>query len=137
MTRQIEAVKKLYADFARGDVEAVLAACSEDSCWTIPGSTYVASDDTHVGKGAIGEFVADLVARMDIDSFAPESIIQDGDLVVTVGYLRGTARCSGRSFSAPWLHCWRIANGPGIGAAGKITRFDDSFDTLAAAQALV
>jgi ketosteroid isomerase-like protein len=140
MSEQIETVERLYRDFARGDVESVVAACSRDSRWTIPALEQSPDADTHIGKAAIGEFVATLIARTNIESFTPESFMQDGDLVVAVGRYCGTNRRTGRTFSTPWLHCWRLREEATHDAAGRLCRstrvisFDDSYDTLAAAR---
>jgi ketosteroid isomerase-like protein len=138
MTTQVETVKRLYRDFARGDVESILAACSHDCRWTIPGSAMADDADTLIGQAEIGEFVAALIAQTDIESFMPESFMQDGDWVVAVGHYRGTHRETRCAFSKPWLHCWRLREESARDASGRVCRririvsFDDSFDTLSA-----
>jgi uncharacterized protein len=128
-TLRIEIIKKLYADFRRGDVEGILAACTEDSCWSIPGSGALPFAGTHVGRAAIGEFYCSLVRHVDIDHLQVECFLQDENMVVAMGRMSGTARRTGKSFASTWLHCWTFDN-------TRIASFQDSYDTLAVAQAL-
>jgi ketosteroid isomerase-like protein len=126
---RIEIVKKLYTDFERGDIEAILAACTDDSCWIIPGSGAVPFAGTHMGKAAIGEFCCKLITLVEIEDLQAESFLQDANVVVAMGYLRGTARRTGKTFHSPWLHCWTFSD-------THIAGFQDSYDTLAVARAL-
>ncbi len=55
MSREnVELIKKLYADFANGNISAVLAEFSDDSEWHVPPGHKLGK--VYRGPQAIGEF---------------------------------------------------------------------------------
>ena len=124
----VDTIKKLYADFGRGDVAAILANCTRDSRWTIPGQPALSHAGTYVGAQAIQSFFVGLTENLDIAHFEPKRFLSEGDLVVAIGDYSGKGRKSGKPFASRWIHTWNLRE-------GKIAGFDDAYDTLAVANA--
>ena len=131
MSRQdVALIRNLYEAFAKGDVPAVLAAMSPDIVWNEAENYPYADGNPYRGPEAI---LAGVFARIgsEWDGFAavPEEYIDGGDTIVVLGRYRGTYRASGRSMDAQMVHVWRLAD-------GRITRFDQSGDTLQSARVM-
>ena len=60
-------VRRIYAAFARGDMEGVLADCTNDVVFRIPGANKVAG--TYKGREGFTAFLTALAAVADMQSF--------------------------------------------------------------------
>lgn len=114
-------VARIYADFARGDVAAVLAALAPEVEWTeAAGSPY---GGTYRGAGQVQ---AGVFARLHADwaAFAvePAQFIADGDEVVAIGTYRARHARTGRGLEAPFAHAWTLHD-------GRVVRFRQFADT--------
>lgn len=74
-----EIVAKADAAFAKGDVEAFLALCSEDVEWTMVGQKFVK------GKDAIREWLATM--KSEPPKFTVGKVIAEGDFATAYGDL--------------------------------------------------
>ena len=106
----IALVRNLYEAFNRGDVPTVLAGFDENIEWNeAEGMPY---GGQYHGPEAVAENVFAPVAN-DFDDFdvTPEEILADGDRVVVLLTLTGTAKESGNKLSMPAAHVWTVRDG--------------------------
>ena len=127
--KTIDAVKAVYAAFAKGDIPAVLGFLSADAEWTeAAGFPYAG---TYRGPDAVlkGVFMR---LGTDWDGFGavPSEYIDAGDTVVAMGQYSGKNKASGKSFVADFAHVWKVRD-------GKAYWFKQYVDTLLVSRALV
>jgi ketosteroid isomerase-like protein len=119
----VDLIRGLYEAFARGDIEAVLAALDEQVEWTeVEGFPH---GGTYVGPQAVLEGVFAPLGR-DWDSFTADmsEFLDAGDHVVAIGRYRGTFRPTGASLDAEGAVVWTVRD-------GKVIRFRQYVDTAA------
>ncbi|MET1007604.1 MAG: nuclear transport factor 2 family protein [Propionibacteriaceae bacterium] len=118
----VDIITQAYADFAEGNIPAVLAVFADDIQWTeaagfIYGGTYVGAD----------AIVQGVFVRMgtEWDSFQvkPEMVIGEGGNVSAIGWYEGAYHETGRDFTARFAHWWRLAD-------GKIASFEQVVDSV-------
>ncbi|PAP75460.1 nuclear transport factor 2 family protein [Rubrivirga marina] len=120
-----DAVAQIYADLARGDVEAVVAVLDPHVVWVEgPHSLQVGR---HVGSGTVAARV--LRPQVGAPAFVPDMITVEGDRVVAVGTRRRTHPATGQLITTRFRHEWRLADGRVTG----VDRADDGPDLSAAA----
>ena len=129
MSTNIEIIRKLYSDFQQANVEAILAACTDDTAWSIPGAPALPYAGTHRGKAAVGAFFALLGSTLSITEFTPQSYVQESEWVWVAGHYAGCNPAGPGQFQSAWMHRWRLVD-------GKVREFHDHFDTLAVAEAI-
>jgi ketosteroid isomerase-like protein len=123
-----DVVNRVYAGFAAGDINAVVATFADDIEWTeAAGFPYAG---TFVGAEAI---VANVFMRLGAEwdgyKAEPDLVISDGDQVAALGWYSGTYKQTGRSFRARFAH-WYTVTG------GKIARFEQVVDSSKVNEAL-
>ena len=114
-------VRSLYEAFGKGDVPTVLAGFAGDIEWNeAEGMPY---GGQYHGPEAVAENVFGPITN-DIDDFdvTPEEILADGDRVVVLLTLTGTAKESGNKLSMPAAHVWTVRD-------GKVTYFRQLADS--------
>ncbi|HEX7043774.1 MAG TPA: nuclear transport factor 2 family protein [Burkholderiales bacterium] len=121
-------IRGLYEAFERGDVSAVLDAFSPDIQWIeaegFPhGGVYQGPD------AVMQNVLMTLGAEWQPFTIAPREIISDGETVVVLGQYSGTYKATGKSFSAPFSHVWRLRD-------GKIAGFQQFTDTAVVQRAV-
>ena len=117
----IALIRSLYDAFGRGDVDAVLAGFDENIEWIEPEA--IPYGGQHHGPLAVAEYVFGPVTS-DFDGFSvvPEEILADGERVVALLTLRGTANETGKALEMPSAHVWTVRD-------GKITQFRQLADS--------
>ncbi len=115
-------VRDVYAAFGRGDLAAVLAACVEDVDWRCHAPSCAPFGGAYVGRAGVKTFFEELLANMQIASFAPRTFLADGDTVVVLGRDAGTATPTGRAFADEWVHVF-------VFRGGKIAKFNEFTET--------
>lgn len=100
-------LQKLYADFARGDISAVLAACDDKITFQVPGKSPLA------GKYTKADF-ANFVAKMaDLSGGTRKIEVHD----ILASDRHGTVLASdhftrkGKAVQLRTVHVWRFENG--------------------------
>lgn len=113
MTTTLDAVRGAYDAFAKGDIQAVLAALAPDVRWTeAEGGPY---GGTSVGPQAVLDNVfVKLGGEWDSFAAVPAEFIADGDTVVALGEYSGTCKATGKGFRAPFAHVWRFRDGKAV-----------------------
>ncbi|MET0147140.1 MAG: nuclear transport factor 2 family protein [Ilumatobacteraceae bacterium] len=116
-----ETVRAAYAAFEVGDVPAVLSALADDIEWTEAEGFPLAG--TYRGHDAVvqGVFMP-LGEGYEGFTVKPESIIGEGDTVVSVGWYEGRYRATGKVARARFAHVWTLRD-------GKATHFEQIVDS--------
>jgi ketosteroid isomerase-like protein len=121
-------IRGLYESFARGDVGSVLAAFSPDIVWHeaegFPhGGTYRGPD------AIVKNIFMTLGAEWDPFELAPREFVAEGDSVVVMGQYSGKYKATGKRFTAPFAHAWKVRD-------GKAVEFRQYTDTVLVQKAL-
>jgi ketosteroid isomerase-like protein len=125
MTPAIEIVRAFYAALRHGDAPAALGLMAEDIEWNTMWHYKV--DGRGPQKVAEG-LLQPLIQEWSSFALSPTEYIGDGTNVVSLGHFTGVHGASGKTVNAAYAHVWDLAD-------GKITRFRQYIDTLAAAEA--
>jgi ketosteroid isomerase-like protein len=120
-----ELVKQAYADFAAGNVKAVLAIWDPEIEWLeCKGMPFVNDDGIYIGHDAVMKNVLmQLPVYFDGFNIEVNEIFGSENRVVMEGYYRGTNKATGNQFKAHATHIWTVKN-------GKMTRFFQAVDTV-------
>jgi ketosteroid isomerase-like protein len=126
VTGNVDRVRSGYADFADGDMPAVLARFADDVVWSVPDG--LPTSGVYRGPQGVAEFFTKLARTYAELEVVPERFVDGGDTVVATGRHRGRTR-SGNAFEVPWMHLWTFRD-------GKAIEFTEVFDTAPVARAL-
>jgi uncharacterized protein len=124
----VDLVKKGYAAFGRGDIEALLGLFAEDIEWTVPATPGAPFGGTMKGREAVGSFFKSLAEAEDFQEFTEEDYIAQDDRVVVKGRSKAVVRATGRTLALEWVHLFTVKG-------GKVQKFVEFFDTAAASDA--
>lgn len=124
----VEIVQHLYTAFARGDLPAVLALLSPDVVWTEPANPHNPAAGTRRGHGGFLEWARIGRESEEILSLEPREFLTNEKMVGVLGYMRCRARSTGRGYASDFVHVIEFRD-------GRIVRFQEFFDTWAAAEA--
>lgn len=116
-----EVIKGLYQSFAKGDLAGVIGVLDAQISWReADGYPYAG---TYVGPDAVRKHVFDrIMGEWSSYTTVPSELIEQGDTVVGLGMYTGTYAATGKTFSAPFAHVWRVRD-------GRIVFFDQYTDT--------
>ena len=121
-------IQKLYADFGRGDIPAIIAALADDVVWTLEAPAIIPFAGARKGPSEVLGFFQALGGTQANMKLTTEQWVAQGDTVATLGRYSGTVTATGKSFDSPVAHFFTIRG-------GKITHFVDLGDTAAFADA--
>lgn len=126
MASNIEATRKGYEAFQRGDIPALLNELIDDSCtWTSPGPKNVLPwAGTFKGKQEIATFFKHVGENLEFSEFAAIEMIEQGDTVVVLGMSTGRVRKTGKIVKDEWAHVFKFRH-------GKVVLFKEYNDTAA------
>ena len=128
----LDLVRTVYAHFAAGNIEAILAATDPAVEWISGGSR---EDFPTLGprRGIAGaaSFFKDVAEHDEFSSFEPKQMIAMGDVVVVLGHYGITAKATGKHFESDWVHVFTVRNGKGV----KFQEFTDTAAFYKAARA--
>ena len=119
--QKLDVVRSLYAAFARGDLEGILAPLDPDVSWRTPGAPDLPTGGLRHGIAAVREFFPLLLNTFDFAEFQPRDFFAAGDKVVVLGTSREGPKGSGRLVDFRWVHVftWRD---------GRIVAFEEPAD---------
>ena len=120
----LEVVRNLYAGFARGDLEAIVAVLDPEVLWRTPGPPDLPTAGLRHGHDQVRQFFAVLLNTLDISDFRPADFLAQGDKVVVLGTSREGPKGTGRLVDFRWVHVFRFRS-------GKIVEFDEPADVSA------
>jgi ketosteroid isomerase-like protein len=121
----VELVKQGYADFSKGNLEAVLAIWDPAIEWhECKGMPFVKGDGIFKGHDdVVTNVIMNLPVYFDGFNIEVKQIFGADDKVVMVGYYEGTNKATGNPFKANATHVWTVKN-------GKMTQFFQAADTV-------
>jgi uncharacterized protein len=126
MTSNIEAIKRSYEFFKRGDIPALLDDLIADNCtWISPGpKDKLPWAGTYKGKQEIANFFVQVERTLEFSEFTPREMIEQGNIVVVLGTLAGRAKTTGKPVKNEWAHVFKFSQ-------GKVVFFQEYIDTAA------
>jgi len=127
----VQIVSGLYEAFGKGNVPGVLSKLADNIEWREADNFIYADRNPYIGPSAVLEGVfMRIVSQWENFTVIPESVLDAGDQVVTLGYYSGTNKKTGKSVRAQMVHVWTMAD-------GKATKFQQYTDTKQFADAVV
>lgn len=128
--KNLETVRGMYAGFAKGDMQAVLAPCHPQVEWWEAENFIYADGNPYRGPKAVLEGVfMRLGAEWEAFAVAPERFLDAGDTIVTHGYYSGTCRRTRRKVRAQFAHFFTFRD-------GRLAHFQQFTDTAQFLQAV-
>ena len=127
-TKNIAIVQKLYAAFAKRDINEILSMLSSDVVWEEPANPFNPAAGKRCGKEGFLEWLRIGRESEDILVLNPKQFLADADTVAVVGYTKCLVKATGKSYETDFIHLVTLEE-------GKIIRFQEFFDTFAAAEA--
>jgi hypothetical protein len=112
----------------RATFPLLLAALPHVQEWRAMGAPQAYGRD-YRGDELLAFFQA-LGGSLTITEFTPHTFVEQGDNVVAIGTMSGTAQNTGKPFSIRWAHQWKFQDGQVIG-------FYDHLDSLRVYAALI
>jgi ketosteroid isomerase-like protein len=123
-------VRALYEAFGKGDIPGVLGKFDQKIEWREAENFIYADRNPYIGPNAILEGVfLRFVSEWTDFTVSPDSIIDAGEQVVTLGTYSGTHKKTGKSVRAQMVHVWNMSD-------GKAVRFQQYTDTKQFADAV-
>jgi uncharacterized protein len=121
----VEATKKGYECFQRGDIPSLIRDLLDDNCvWISPGpNEKLPWAGTFKGKHEIANFFAQVAQNLEFSEFAPREMIEQGETVVVLGTLAGRAKKT-EAVKNEWAHVFKFLQ-------GKVVFFQEYIDTAA------
>jgi ketosteroid isomerase-like protein len=103
-----ELLRSVYEAFTRGDMDAVLASCTDDVVFHVPGRSQVAGD--HKGREGFMQMVGK-VMQLTGGTFReePHDILANDEHGVAL--LKHSLERDGRKFAYYTVHVWQIRDG--------------------------
>ena len=125
----VEATRRSYEAFARGDLDAVVADMDEAIEWHQ--AQGLPHGGLYRGLPEVRRAIFDPLDEEWWDEFAADAheFLDAGDHVVVVGRYRGRAKGTGKPLDVPFVHVWTWSG-------GKAIRFRQFLDTAGWVEAL-
>lgn len=129
MSDHLDAIRNVYAAFARGDIPVVLSILAPNAAWTeAEGFPY---GGTYIGPDAVLQNVfMKIGAEWDAYTATCNELVGSGDTVIALGEYSGTYKATGRSFKAPMVHIWKFSG-------DKVISFIQHTDTVLVQRAML
>ena len=119
----LETIKAAYAALGRNDPSVLFAAMDSNIHWIEAEGNPLADRNPYVGPQAVGEGVfARILAAIDGFTVTPDTFIDGGDHVVSLGRYGGTMKAGGAALDSPFCHVWQFRG-------GKVVMFHQFTDT--------
>lgn len=129
--QNIQAVRRLYDAFERGDLQAFEQGVSESLLWNESENSMYCAGNPYRAFAAVRDGVFEPTLR-DYENFHVdlEQLIDGGDYVVGCGRYRGRSRATGRELSAQFCHVMHVD------PSGRLDRMQEYSDTLQGAEVM-
>jgi ketosteroid isomerase-like protein len=126
----INTIQTIYQAFGRGDVQAILAALSDDVDWAAETSSTAAPwYGVRNDKDAVAAFFQQFASSVDTAVFEPTAFAANETDVFALVRYRGTARATGTEIETQLHHYFRFRD-------GKIDYYRGTEDTAQTERAL-
>lgn len=127
-TGNIERVRQLYSAFLQGDIDGILEMLSPNVEWCEPENPFNPAAGSRRGHAGFLEWVRIGKDAEEVLVLEPRQFLSNEDVVGVVGYTKCLAKPTGRTYEMDFVHVITFAD-------GKVTRFQEFFDTYAAGEA--
>jgi ketosteroid isomerase-like protein len=118
----IQAVKRGYEAFGRGDLNTLLDMFSDDVEWITPGPPELATSGRRRGRQQVAEFFRHVNESFEFHRFEPHTFVADDQRVIVLGIDEVTFRATGvRLPPIDFVHIFNFTN-------DKVTHFQEIFD---------
>jgi uncharacterized protein len=124
----ITIVQQLYAAFGRRDIQTIMNMLSPEVEWGEPANPFNPAGGTRYGQAGFLEWLNIGRASEEILVLEPRKLLTDNDSVAVMGYMRCRAIPTGKTYESDFVHVVTLE-------AGKITKFQEFFDTYLAGEA--
>lgn len=121
-------IQEAYRYFKSGNIEGVLGLMSGDVDWRLPKVENMPHSGTRKGLEQVTEFFSILADAQDAKVFEPNEFIAQGDRVAALGHYVWSVKSTNREYESDFVHVFTVRD-------GKITGFDEYFDTTLATAA--
>ena len=108
--QDVEAMRRAYDAFNRGDVPTVLQVFDEAIEWYEPGGGNAVSGTFRGPQSVANDVFATVPQSFEEFTAEPQQFIDAGDHLVVVGRFRGRSK-SGQQLDAAFAHVWTMRNG--------------------------
>ena len=95
-------VRRMFAAFGTGDLDAVIDSVHPESHWTYIGANPQLTKADFVGKASVRKFFDGIIERLEFTEFSPKEFIVQGDTVVVFGSEAGKVKATGQMFRNEW-----------------------------------
>lgn len=95
-------VKRMFAAFGAGDIDALLETVRPDSHWTYYGANPRRTKAEFTGTNKVRRFFERILERLEMTEFNTDEFIEEGETVVIFGSEAGTVRPTGEPFRNAW-----------------------------------
>jgi ketosteroid isomerase-like protein len=119
-----QTVQSIYEAFGRGDIPAILKHLADDVAWEYDKTgSEVPWLTPRRGRQQVAGFFEALGA-VDFQKFQPKTLLEDGNLVVSLNDIACTVKATGKSVvEEDEIHIWHF------NADGKVAKFCHKTDT--------
>lgn len=122
MENNIQIIQQGYAEFANGNIEALLNLLHEDISWNDPCYPVIPHSGNRKGKDEVMNFFSEMSKNITFTQFEPRQFLSDGNFVTVKGFFSGKGNKSGKAFESDWIMMWEVID-------GKIKSYQSFFDT--------
>jgi ketosteroid isomerase-like protein len=122
--QHIEAVRRGYEAFGRGDLDALLSIFHEDIEWKVSGPPDLPTAGTRRGHQQVREFFHKVEEVFDVQKFEPKTFVVDGGTVVVLGTDTARIKATGKVVEEDWVHVFTFRG-------DKVAHFREYVDTAA------
>ena len=129
LVRHGQTVNKIYQAFSRNDIPFIISTLHRDVIWEVMGEPDIPFAGIYHGPDDVKSFFKKLADSTNFKEMVPEHILENGNMVIASGYLKGTALKTKKLISSIWAMIYEFDND------GRIVHFRDCFDTLSFSKA--
>ena len=123
-------VQKIYALYRQKDTKGILELQAENTEWSVAASAEkIPWANPGRGHKGVTNFLKILSEWLVPEAFVVESLVEEGNKVVAIGYQAGYVKPTGDHYEYDFVHVWEFKD-------GKVTRFRVYFDTAYVAAVL-
>ena len=121
--------ENVYANFAAGNVEGLMAVIADDVVWNHHGPReQVPFSGNYRGKAGAGEQLGAFMGSTATEKFDLQGLYAGGDKVIALIQEGCKVNATGKSYDILVVHVWTVQG-------GLIVQFDEVYDSCAVAEA--
>ncbi len=122
----VQTVKDFFAAVGSGDRQRLMALCSEDIEWIVPGEGWALAG-THRGHAGLADLLRK-ASGLETSFSQPPEFVAQGDRVLMIGLASGKVKATDRPFEDHFVFAMTVRH-------GKVTNIREYVDTQALARA--